>query len=149
MSQADIDVHYVPPHGVPNWLPAILGHIEECNSGAEQAYSESEQTELLLSGRVSLWIAHCNGSLVGHTGTSIYRNGGENYIHLSHMWTKPGSGQVIESFMEPVLEYARSVNAKGVTYKTARNARAFARRAKKFGMKPSLIEFFMEVPDAN
>ena len=145
MNQTAIDVFYVPPQGVPNWLPTILPHIEECHRDAPQEYSENEEADLLLSGRVSLWVATRDGALVGHASTSLYQAGGVNYVHLPHMWTKAGVGRVLEAFVEGILPYVRSVGAKGVTYRTGRNAAAFARRLKNVGMKPRLVEFFMSV----
>lgn len=150
MSQNDeeVTVHYVEPRGVPNWLPAILPHIRECHGSAPQSYDENEECEALLSGRVSLWLAVRNGVLVGHLTTSIYRAGGSNYVHLPHLWSAPGERRVIESFVPQIVAYAQSVSAKGITYRTGRNAMAFARRLKKVGMKPALVEFFMAVPEA-
>ncbi len=146
MSQTDeFTIAFIPPSGVGQYLPAVMPNIQECYKDSPHGFDHQAETTAFITGRISLWVALKGPELVGHLATSIYSQAGKSYIHLPHLWARPGAGKVIEAFVPFITSYARSVNAKGITYRTGRSAKAFARRLRDIGMRPALVEFFMEV----
>lgn len=117
---------------------------------AEDAlYNENQETPMhqlmvqLVRGDATAWVITNDGIPVGSAVTTLYMQGNQN--EASIVYLKAEEPGVVEAFAEMFRVYCKKLGVSGVTFRTSRNWKAFARRLKAFDFKKNLVELHARI----
>lgn len=141
-----ISVHATPPPSLVGYMHPIREGLLSIREHTPHIVDLEAELQNIASGQYLTWIAlDEDGSFAGYACTTPYQAGPNLFTHIIFMYTVPGKRGALKAMSDAICVYARSLQHYGVTFRTARNPKAWARMVKDIGAEVHLTEFLKRV----